>query len=210
MFFLKCPVPSQENGHCYIIYCSFLCVLHFNVVFLLCRCYPLIFDAFPSVLVCNPDFFFQSIYEFRTAVYYCCIIFELHCSFSYCEYSRSVLCVLRLFVPFVNLTKFFFLCCTVTSFSQLRRGACFQWEQSFSQIRRREYFQRYNHFPFPSTALLTAQSIKLLFNLYFLSQSFFFMKGWIIICYVSKFAILIVISITEFGIIDYPCYEVTF
>ena len=38
---------------------SFLCVLHFNVVFLLWRCSPLIFDAFPSVLVCNPDLFFS-------------------------------------------------------------------------------------------------------------------------------------------------------
>ena len=42
---------------------------------MLCRCSPLIFNAFPSVLVCNPDlfFFFLSIYEFRTAVYYCCL-----------------------------------------------------------------------------------------------------------------------------------------
>ena len=37
---------------------SFLCVLHFSVVFLLCRGSPLIFDVFPSVLVCNPDLFF--------------------------------------------------------------------------------------------------------------------------------------------------------
>ena len=39
--------------------------LHFNVVFLSCRSYPLIFDAFPSVLVYNPDFFSQSIYDFE-------------------------------------------------------------------------------------------------------------------------------------------------
>ena len=57
-----------------LYYSSFLCVLHFNIVFLLCRCSPLLFDAFHSVLVCNPDFIFsQSIYEFRTAVYYCCL-----------------------------------------------------------------------------------------------------------------------------------------
>ena len=37
---------------------SFLCVLHFKVVFLLWRSSPFIFDAFPSVLVCNPDLFF--------------------------------------------------------------------------------------------------------------------------------------------------------
>ena len=44
-----------------------MCVLHFNVVFLLCRSYPLILDVFPSVLPCNPDlaFFSQSIYEFE-------------------------------------------------------------------------------------------------------------------------------------------------
>ena len=30
IFFLKCPVPSQENGHCYIIVCS--CVCYVSVV----------------------------------------------------------------------------------------------------------------------------------------------------------------------------------
>ena len=54
-FFFKCPVPSQENWHCYII--VRFCVLHFNVVFLLC-CSSLLFDALPSVLVWNPDLFF--------------------------------------------------------------------------------------------------------------------------------------------------------
>ena len=40
------------------LYCSsFLCVLHFGVVSLLCRS-SLIFDTFPSVLVFNPDLFF--------------------------------------------------------------------------------------------------------------------------------------------------------
>ena len=57
-------------------YSSFLCVLHFNVVFLLSRS-SLIFDVFPSVLVCYPDLFFsRSIYEFRPAVYYCCLYLE--------------------------------------------------------------------------------------------------------------------------------------
>ena len=68
-FFIKCPVPSQDKGH----YSSFLCVLHFGVVFLLCRS-SLIFDTLPSVFVCNPDLFFSlSIYEFQTAVYNCCL-----------------------------------------------------------------------------------------------------------------------------------------
>lgn len=29
-YFLKCPVPRQENGCCYVIV-RFICVLHFNV-----------------------------------------------------------------------------------------------------------------------------------------------------------------------------------
>ena len=41
---------------------------------MLCRCSPLIFNAFPSVLVCYPDFVFCPwIYEFWTAGYYCCL-----------------------------------------------------------------------------------------------------------------------------------------
>ena len=44
-----------------LYYSSFLCVLHFNVMFLLCRSSPVIFDAFPSVLFCNLDLFFLSI-----------------------------------------------------------------------------------------------------------------------------------------------------
>ena len=35
-----------------------VCYINFNVVFLLCRMSSLIFDVFPSVLVCNPDLFF--------------------------------------------------------------------------------------------------------------------------------------------------------
>ena len=38
-FFLKCPVPSQENGHCYIIICFCVCyilVLCFCCVVVLC------------------------------------------------------------------------------------------------------------------------------------------------------------------------------
>ena len=53
-------------------------MLHFNVVFLLCRCSLFIFDAFLSVLVCNPDLFFSlSFYEFRTALHYCCLYLEI-------------------------------------------------------------------------------------------------------------------------------------
>ena len=51
----------------FLYYSSFLCELHFNVVFLLCRS-SLIFDAFPSVLVCNPDlfcFFFNRFMNFE-------------------------------------------------------------------------------------------------------------------------------------------------
>ena len=61
--FLKCPVPSQENGSCYLIVRFCVCCI---LVFLFCRCSPLIFDVFPQVLVCNPDLFFsQSIYIFE-------------------------------------------------------------------------------------------------------------------------------------------------
>ena len=50
-----------------LYYSSCLCVLNFNIVFLLCRS-SIEFDEFRSVLVCNPDLFFsQSIYECRTA-----------------------------------------------------------------------------------------------------------------------------------------------
>ena len=137
-FFKKCPVPSQEYGHCYIrvrfcmcyiltlcffcIVClllylsvnlhhyktchgtflsqihvfsfdviffiligfclmlsSFLCVLHFNVV----SSFSLIFNAIPSVLVCDPDLFcfFLSIYEFSPSVYYCCLYLTNFVSF---------------------------------------------------------------------------------------------------------------------------------
>ena len=56
IFFLK--MPCTKLGKLPLLYySSFLCMLHFNVVFLLCRS-SLIFDTFPSVLVCNPDLFF--------------------------------------------------------------------------------------------------------------------------------------------------------
>ena len=35
-------------------------------------CFPLIVDVFPSGLVCIPDLFYQSIYDFWTVVFYCC------------------------------------------------------------------------------------------------------------------------------------------
>ena len=51
-------MPCTKSGKWPLLYySSFLCVLHFNVVFLLCRS-SLILDAFPSVLVCNPDLVF--------------------------------------------------------------------------------------------------------------------------------------------------------
>ena len=73
IFFLKMSC-TKSGKWSLLYYSSFLCVLHFNVVFLLYLSSTNIFDVFPSVLVCNPDLFFsQSIYEFRIAVYYCCL-----------------------------------------------------------------------------------------------------------------------------------------
>ena len=59
-FFLKCPVPSQENGSCYLIvrFCvCYIVVFCYTSMFLLFRCFPLIVDVFPSILVCNPILF---------------------------------------------------------------------------------------------------------------------------------------------------------
>ena len=77
-FFLNVCFKSGESLLLY--YSSFLCALHFNVVFLLWRI-SLTFDAFPPVLVFNPDLFFfsQSIYEFRTEEYYYCLYLRLNC-----------------------------------------------------------------------------------------------------------------------------------
>ena len=76
-----------------LYYSWFLCVLYFSVVVLLCRSSFLIFDVFPSVLVCNPDLFFtQSIYEFRTVVYYCCLCVidkQLYTKFNIEKYRLS-------------------------------------------------------------------------------------------------------------------------
>ena len=80
IFFGQCTfiVYLYQNTTKYTVKClyyssfDFLWVLHFSVVFLLCRSSPLIFDVFPSVSVCYPDLLFsQLIYKFRTAVYYC-------------------------------------------------------------------------------------------------------------------------------------------
>ena len=52
------------------------CLFRFCVCYILvlCRCSPLVFNMFPSVLVCCPDFVFCPwIYEFWTAIYYCCL-----------------------------------------------------------------------------------------------------------------------------------------
>ena len=49
-------------------YCFVCCLVRFCVCYIvvLCRCSPLIFNAFPSVLVCYPDFvFYPWIYEFE-------------------------------------------------------------------------------------------------------------------------------------------------
>ena len=55
-FFHK--IPCTKSGKWPLLhYSSFLRVLHFNVMSLLCRS-SLIFDTFPSVLVCNPNLFF--------------------------------------------------------------------------------------------------------------------------------------------------------
>ena len=63
-------------------------MLHFYVVFLLCRSFPLIFNAFPSVLVCNPDLFFsQLIYERCTTVAFIYVLNrEFDLEFSHYEF----------------------------------------------------------------------------------------------------------------------------
>ena len=61
--FLK--ISCTKSGKWQLFYnSSFLCALHFIVVFLLCHDSLLIFDAFPSVLVCNRDLFFFSLNRF--------------------------------------------------------------------------------------------------------------------------------------------------
>ena len=55
-FYLKMPC-TKSGKWAWLYYSSSLCVLHFNVVFLLCRS-SLILDKFPSVLVCISDLFF--------------------------------------------------------------------------------------------------------------------------------------------------------
>ena len=58
LYVSQCGVPCTKPGKWPLLYYrSFLCVLHFNVVFLLCRS-SLIIDAFPSDLVGNSDLFF--------------------------------------------------------------------------------------------------------------------------------------------------------
>ena len=68
-----CPVPNQENSHCYIIVC--FCVYYILMLRVCCvvvlLLYLLRFPQFEFVSwIC---FFSQSIYEFRTVVYYCCL-----------------------------------------------------------------------------------------------------------------------------------------
>ena len=63
----------------YVLHCR---LVLFTLVFLLCPCFPLIVDVFPSVIVCNPDLCLsQSIYDFQTAVYFfcLCLVFFLRC-----------------------------------------------------------------------------------------------------------------------------------
>ena len=74
-FFLKCPVPSFENGSCYfIIRCYVYCIV-------VCFCCTSVFLLFPTYswrlffgLSLYPGFVFsQSIYDFWTSVYFCCL-----------------------------------------------------------------------------------------------------------------------------------------
>ena len=59
---------------CFVWWLVCFCVCCVSV---LCRCSPLIFNAFRSVLVCYPDFVFCPwIYEFWIAVYYCCLYLQ--------------------------------------------------------------------------------------------------------------------------------------
>ena len=89
-------MPCTKSGKWPLLhYSSFQCVLRFGVVSLLCRS-SLIFDTFSSVLVCNPDlFFFLSIYEFWTAVYYCCLYF---CKPSFRQYHMISLFNIQYFL----------------------------------------------------------------------------------------------------------------
>ena len=76
IFFLKCPVPSQESGHCYII--VRFCVCYILMLCFCCVVVLLLFLMRFPVLGCNPYLFFSlGIYEFQTAVYYCCFNIEL-------------------------------------------------------------------------------------------------------------------------------------
>ena len=60
----------------FLCVCVCVCVCY---ILMLCRCSPLVFNAFPSVLVCYPDFVFCPwIYEFWTAVYYCCLYLPIY------------------------------------------------------------------------------------------------------------------------------------
>ena len=62
------------NTCCHVVMYVSVCFCCTSV-FLLLFCFPLMFDVFPSVLFWNPNLFSlfsQSIYDFWTAVYYCC------------------------------------------------------------------------------------------------------------------------------------------
>ena len=95
-----------------LYYSSFLFVLQFIVVFLLCRS-SLIFDVFvsPSFLFVTRLclFFSQSIYELRTAVYYCCLYLEY-----FINQTKSVIIVLDIAtqhqVEIGSLTNIFCVC----------------------------------------------------------------------------------------------------
>lgn len=60
-FFLKYPLSNHEYGSCYQTVQFFLFMLAFvlghSKVFLLFRCFSLIIDVSPSILVCHPDSF---------------------------------------------------------------------------------------------------------------------------------------------------------
>ena len=80
----------------YFLFSSDLCLVRFCVcyILLLCRCSPLIFNAFPSVLACNLDLFFlfyryMSFEQRYTTVAF---IYWINFIFSISTYSKNFIC----------------------------------------------------------------------------------------------------------------------
>ena len=87
IYYVLSHVPSQEYGNSYIINRFSVCY-----ILMLCRCSPLIVDAFPSVLVCSPDLFFFSIdlWVHYFCLYLTCLKIKTLLMFFLCVYNISV------------------------------------------------------------------------------------------------------------------------